>query len=385
MTQAAPLPAAPAERLLCGPGPANIDERVLAAMDKPLLGYLDPDFIAILDDLVSMLRLAFRRDHGLTIPLSSTGTAAMEAGIGALIEPGETVVVGVAGYFGRRIAEIATRHGARVIEVEAAFGEPIHVDQLLGAVDRHPEAALFALVHAETSTGVHQPVAELGTALASSNTLLMVDCVTSFAGNELQPEPWSIDYAYSCTQKCLGGPPGMAPVSLSERALERVRTRPGRSSFTFDLELLSRYWIERPPVYHHTPPALQIYALHEALRLLLEEGLERRWQRHLSAGQKLQAGLRELGLELLADESARLPQLTAVQVPDGIDGKAVQRQLLHEHALEVGGGLGPSAPPIWRIGLMGVNATSETADRVVEAFSSVLAKQPAFVASNSRQ
>ena len=358
--------------LLCGPGPTNVDERVLAAMQRPLLGYLDPDFIEVLDEVVSMLRAVYRRERGLTIPLSSTGTAGMEAGIAALVEPGDRVVVGIAGYFGQRIADIATRHGAHVVEVEVPLGEHVPVDRLLDALRAHPEARAVAVVQAETSTGVRQPLEELGAALAAGDTLLIADCVTSLGGIELEPEQWGIDYCYSCTQKCLGAPPGMAPVSLSERALERIRSRREPVPFTLDLELLGRYWVERPPVYHHTPPALEIYALREALRLVLEEGLEARWARHTQAGGRLQTGLRELGLELLAAERFQLPQLTAVRVPDGIDGREVQRRLRDECGIEVGGGLGPSAPPIWRIGLMGVNATQETAERVLEALHSVL-------------
>jgi alanine-glyoxylate transaminase/serine-glyoxylate transaminase/serine-pyruvate transaminase len=353
-------------------------------MAKPLLGYLDAAFIAILDELVTMLKIAYRRPDGLTIPLSSTGTSAMEAGIAALTEPGDTLIVGIAGYFGRRIAEIATRHGVQVVEAVSTPGDQVSIEDVLELLNAHPEARLVALVHAETSAGVRQQLGELSRALAFGDTLLMVDCVTSFAGNELEPANWSIDYAYSCTQKCLGAPPGMAPVTLSERAMERIRSRHAPTPFTLDFERLARYWVERPAAYHHTPPALNVYALHEALRLLLEEGLEQRWTRHTIAGRRLQAGLEELGLQLLANEESRLPQLTAVQVPEGIDGRAVQRELLDQHGLEIGGGLDASAPPIWRIGLMGPNATPATADRVLDAFETVLAQHASLTTKSRR-
>jgi alanine-glyoxylate transaminase/serine-glyoxylate transaminase/serine-pyruvate transaminase len=346
-------------------------------MQRPLLGYLDAEFIRVLDEVVSMLRAVYRREDGLTIPLSCTGTAGMEAGIAALVEPGDTVVVGVAGYFGQRIADIATRHGARVVEVAVPYGQSVPVDRLLDALRVHPDVRLVAVVQAETSTGVRQSLEELGTELASGETLLFADCVTSLGGIELEPEQWGLDYCYSCTQKCLGAPPGMAPVTVSERARERIRNRRVPVPFVFDFEALGRYWVDRPAVYHHTPPALQVYALHEALRLVLEEGLEMRWARHRDAGDTLQTGLRQLGLDFLASEGSQLPQLTAVRVPDGVDGREVQGRLRREHGIEVGGGLGPAAPDIWRIGLMGVNATRQTAAQVLDAFASVLGRNRA--------
>lgn len=273
-------------------------------MRKPLLGYLDPDFIRVLDEVVGMLKAVYRCERGLAFPLSSTGTAGMEASLAALLEPGETVIVGIAGYFGRRIAEVATRHGARVVEVVVAPGDHVPEERLFEVVRAHPEARAVAVVQAETSTGVRQPLENLGAGLRSGETLLVADCVTSLGGIELEPERWGIDYCYSCTQKCLGAPPGMSPVRLSERALERIRARRAPLPFTFDFALLARYWVERPAAYHHTPPASLIYALHEALRLLLEEGLEARWLRHAEAGAALQAGA--------AGARARVPRRRAL-------------------------------------------------------------------------
>ena len=362
-------------RLLCGPGPTNVDPAVLDAMQAPMLGHLDPDFHEILLEVVADLRDVYRAgDGGVVLAIQATGTSGMEAGIANLIEPGDTVVVGTAGYFGARIAEIARRYGANVVEVRADWGECVPNAELLDALDRHPEARLLAVVHAETSTGVEHPLGELGEALRGSDTLLMADCVTSLGGVTLDVGGWGVDYAFSCTQKCLAAPPGLSPVAMSERALERIRARTAPVPFSFDLELLRRYWIERPPTYHHTAPILSIYALREALRQVLDEGLQARVESHDYAGRHLQRQLRARGFELLADPAHQLAPLTAVRVPDGVDGKEVQVRLLREHGIEVGGGLGPAAPPMWRIGLMGANANVETADTVIAALDSVLAQ-----------
>ncbi len=375
---AAPAPISPPERLLCGPGPTNVDPAALAAMREPMLGHLDPDLHEILAELVSMLRRVYRAEAGLVLPLQSTGTAGMEAGIANLIEPGDVAIVGVNGYFGRRIAEIAGRHGAEVVEVSADWGEHVPNQRLLEALESYPDARLLAVVHAETSTGSQHPLAELGAAMAGSETLLMADCVTSLGGVELDFDAWGIDYAYSCTQKCLASPPGMSPIAVSERAMKRVRSRRTPVPFSADFELLEGYWVERPVTYHHTAPILHIYALHEVLRQTLAEGLERRWARHDEAGRHLQAGTADAGFELLAEPEHQLAPLTAIRVPEGVDGKAAQRALLDE-GIEVGGGLGPDAPAIWRVGLMGPNANVETADRVLDALASAVQSQGAAV------
>jgi alanine-glyoxylate transaminase / serine-glyoxylate transaminase / serine-pyruvate transaminase len=367
----------PPERLLCGPGPTNVDPGVLDAMRKPMLGHLDPDLHDILVDVVAMLRRVYRMPDGLVLPLHCTGTAGMEAGIANLVEPGDTVIVAQCGFFGRRISEIARRHGADVVAVEADWGECVSNDALIEELDRHPGARMVAVVHAETSTGVEHPLAELGAALRDRDTLLMADCVTSLAGVPLEVGAWGVDFAYACTQKCLAAPPGMSPVAVSERALQRLMARRTPVPFSFDLLLLEKYWIERPVTYHHTAPILGIYALHEALRSVLAEGLEARWQRHADAAQHLQAAVESRGLELLADPAHRLAPLTAVRVPEGVDGKAVQTGMLREHGIEIGGGLGPDAPAMWRIGLMGRNASTETADRVLDALDAVLADERA--------
>ena len=382
MTLAVPSELRPPQRLLCGPGPTNVEPRALAAMQQPMLGHLDPDFHDLLLEVVAMLRAAYRASAGLVLPLQATGTSGMEAGIANLLEPGDTAIVGVSGFFGRRIVEIARRHDVHVIEVEADWGEHVPNASILDALERHPEARLVAVVHAETSTGVEHPLAELGSALRDRDTLLLADCVTSLGGVELDFDAWGIDFAYSCTQKCLGAPPGMSPVAVSERALERLRARRSPVPFSLDLLLLEQYWGQRPVVYHHTAPILHIYALHEALRALLDEGLEQRWERHAAAGGLVQERLRDDGFELIADPDHQLAPLTAVRVPEGIDGKATQGRMLREHGIEIGGGLGPAAPPMWRIGMMGPNATTQTAERVVSALGAVLNDDPAVAAAH---
>jgi len=366
------MPLDPPFRLLCGPGPSDVDPSVLAAMRRPMLGHLDPAFHAVLDEVRALLHDVWRMPDGDVLALPSTGTSAMEAGIANLLEPGDTAIVADAGFFGRRLAAIALRHGANVVRIAAPWGETVPNAAILDALDRHPETRLVTVVHAETSTGALHPLRELGTELRGHDVLLMADCVTSLGGVPLETGRWRVDYAYSCTQKCLAAPPGMAPVALSPRAWRRIGSRRTPVPFSLDLELLRRYWIDRPAVYHHTTPILGVYALHEALRRVLDEGLEARWERHAAAAAHLQAALRDRGLELLADPRRQMAPLTAVRVPEGVDGKAVQARMLADHGIEIGGGLGPDAPPIWRIGLMGRNATVATADRVLAALDEVL-------------
>lgn len=375
-----PSPVNPPERLLCGPGPCNVSPAALAALQKPLLGHMDPDFADIMLELVALHRIAYQADGGLVLPLQATGTSGMECGLAHLLEPGDTVIVGVNGFFGRRIVEIAGRLGAQVVKVEADWGEHVANDALLDSLDQHPDARLVCVVHAETSTGVRHPLAELGAALRDRDVLLMADCVTSLGGIELRFDDWGIDFAYSCSQKCVGAPPGMSPVAVSDRGLERVAARTQPLPYAIDLTLLRKYWVERPLTYHHTTPVLNMYSLHEALREVAEEGLDARWARHEDVGRYLQDEVRSRGLELLAEPEFQLPQLTAIRVPDGVDGKAVAGRMLREHGIEIGGGLA-GAPPMWRIGLMGVNADRAVADRVLEALDAVLAGEPAFAAS----
>jgi alanine-glyoxylate transaminase / serine-glyoxylate transaminase / serine-pyruvate transaminase len=364
----------PGERLLCGPGPSNVHPDVVEAMRRPMNGHLDPDFWDVLDDLVRGLAALWRTSTGLTICLSSSGTSAMEAGFFNLIDPGDTVISCHWGFFGSRLNDFAHRIGANVIELTADFGEIVPVDRVLDTLAAHPETKIVSIVHAETSTGAEFPLADLADAMRStaSEAMLYADCVTSLGGQQVEVEAWGVDYAYSCSQKALGCPPGIAPVAISERAIVAMQRHQTPVPYYWNFEELTKYWIDRPITYHHTMPILQYYALYTGIKLALDEGLERRWARHADAGRYFQDEIRARGFELLADPDRQLVELTAVKVPDGVDGKEVQTRFLREHNLEVGGGLGPKAPPIWRVGLMGVNANRETADHVLSAFDAVL-------------
>jgi alanine-glyoxylate transaminase/serine-glyoxylate transaminase/serine-pyruvate transaminase len=350
----------------------NVEPSVLEAMQSPVLGHLDPDFHDLMSETIEMLRVVYGTSEGAVLPLQATGMSGMEMGLVNLLEPGDVVVVANAGFFGGRIAQVAARCGAEVIEVKGAWGESVPNQLLLDALDRHSPVRLLAVVHAETSTGVEHPLAELSAQLGQSDTLLFVDCVTSLGAVPVRIDDWGIDFAYSCTQKSLGGPPGMSPVAFSQRALERVQSRARPVPFSFDVGLLLDYWVKRPATYHHTAPILHVYALHEALRLVLEEGLPERWGRHARVGRDFQAAVRSRGLELLATPDRRLPNLTAIRVPEDVDGRLVQRRMLSEHSIEIGGGLGPDAPEMWRVGLMGQNARPEAAERVLSGLASVL-------------
>ena len=364
----------PGERLLCGPGPSNVNPKVLQAMSLEMNGHLDPDFWDILVDLVAGLQALWRRPDGLTLCFSASGTSGMEAGLTNLTEPGDTVLAIHAGFFGARIAEMARRLELNVVELTAPLGQIVPLDQVEEALNANPDTKLVAVVHAETSTGVRYPVPDLGAMVRATapDALLMADCVTSLGGEEVSPVEWGIDYGYSCSQKSLGCPPGLSPFSMSPRAVEVARDKKHPAPYSFDVDLLQKYWVERPIAYHHTMPILQYYALYEGIRLALEEGLENRWARHEDAGRYFQTAMRDRGFTFLSDPDHQLWELSAIDVPEGVDGKEIQGRILREHDIEVGGGLGPTAPPIWRVGLMGVNANRETADRVLNAFDAVL-------------
>ena len=364
----------PGPRLLCGPGPSNVNPEVLEKMNLPMNGHLDPDFWDLLLDLVEGLKALWRRADGLSLCFSASGTSGMEAGFANLTQPGDKVLVIHAGFFGARIAEMARRAQTDLVELTAPLGQIVPLDQVEETLTANPDTKLVGVVHAETSTGVRYPVAELGAILRANapEALLLVDAVTSLGGEEVSPTEWGIDYAYSCSQKSLGCPPGLSPFTVSPRALERIRDRTTPVSFSFDIDLLEKYWVERPMTYHHTMPILQYYALYEGIRLSLEEGLQNRWARHEDAGRYFQTAMRDRGHTFLSDPDHQLWELSAIDVPAGVDGKEIQTRILREHGIEVGGGLGPTAPPIWRVGLMGVNANRETADRVLAAFDAAL-------------
>jgi alanine-glyoxylate transaminase / serine-glyoxylate transaminase / serine-pyruvate transaminase len=340
------------------------------ALAGPVLGHLDPQFLALLDSTNDRLRQVFGTANALTLPLSGTGSAGMEASFVNFVRPGDPVVVGVNGVFGERMCEVADRHGAQVIRVDAEWGQPIDPERLLSA---HRAPAMIAVVHAETSTGVRNDIAPLGQ--GKGTALLLVDMVTSLGGIEVAVDDWSVDIAYSGTQKCLGVPPGLAPLTVSERALERIVERP--SSWYLDLNLLARYVNDGSAgarVYHHTAPVVMVAGLHAGLGAILDEGLKAGWARHAECGGQLQDGLVGLGLELLVAEDHRLPQLTTVRIPDGVDDAAVRRELLSAYGIEIGAGAGRLAGQIWRIGCMGHTARRRNVVALLGALKEVLGR-----------
>lgn len=347
------------DRLLLGPGPSNPYPEATEALTRPALGHLDPEFLALAAETSERLRAVFRTKNRLTLPVSGTGSAGMEACITSLVEPGDTVIVGVNGYFGERLCEVASRAGAEIVRVEAAWGTPLDPEALLDAQRTTPSARLVAIVHAETSTGVRNEIAPLR-ALQDTDTLLLLDTVTSLGGIPVEIDGWGVDASYSATQKCLGAPSGMSPVTLSDRALERVRTRTRPpASFYLDLGLLDAY-LNEPHRYHHTASSPLVSAVHAGLGRLLDEGLEQAWERHARVGEQLQGSLPGLRFELIAPEGYRLPQLTAARLPAGVDDAAARKVLREEFGIEVGGGLGPFAGAAWRIGLMGHSASDRS-------------------------
>ncbi|MFN8034378.1 MAG: alanine--glyoxylate aminotransferase family protein [Acidimicrobiia bacterium] len=343
------------ERLLLGPGPSNPYPEAQAALARPMLGHLDPEFLALLDETAARLRQVFRTANELTLPISGTGSAGMETCFVNLVEPGDTVIVGVNGVFGERMCEVARRCGAEVVRVDAPWGRAMDPQRLLDAQRAQPGARLVAVVHAETSTGVESDVAPLA-ALQETDTLLLVDTVTSLGGIPVEVDRWGVDACYSGTQKCLGVAPGLSPVTFSARAAERLRARrEPPQSWYLDLGLIGAY-VGAARRYHHTAPISMIFSLHAGLGALLDEGLEAAWARHRAVGALLQERLPKRGFSLLAEEGHRLPQLTSCRLPDGVDDATTRRALLDRYGIEVGGGLGELAGTAWRIGLMGHTA-----------------------------
>jgi alanine-glyoxylate transaminase / serine-glyoxylate transaminase / serine-pyruvate transaminase len=355
-----------------GPGPSNPYPEVTLALARPVLGHLDPDFLAILDGVNERLRLVFATENALTLPLSGTGSAGMEASFVNFVRAGDPVVIGVNGVFGERMCDVADRLGAEVIRVEAPWGTPIPADALLSA---HPNPSILAVIHAETSTGVRNDIAPLGA--GKGDALLLVDMVTSLGGIEVNVDAWGVDIAYSGTQKCLGVPPGLSPLTVSDRARDRMVERP--SSWYLDLNMLSRYvqaGAEGGRVYHHTAPVTMIGALHAGLGAILDEGLEPARARHAECGQLLQDGLETLGLKLFAQADHRLPQLTTVEIPTDLPGEMseadARRVLLQRYGIEIGAGAGQLAGRVWRIGCMGHTARRRNVLALLGAMKEVL-------------
>ncbi len=365
----------PSARVLLGPGPSNIHPRVMKAMLSPVVGHLDPDFVRVMEDIKKLLRIVFQTANEITFPVSGTGSAGMEMAMANLIEDGDEVVVAVNGAFGERLADAAGRLGAKVHRVDAEWGRIVETERLEATLKtaRHPK--LLAVVHAETSTGVYQPVEELGALAHRYGALMVMDAVTSLGCVPVEIDRWQVDVCYSCTQKGIGAPPGLAPVTFSERAMQTVRTRKQKCrSWYFDVAMIERYW-GPDRLYHHTAPISMNYAIYEALRIVFEEGLEARFKRHRVNSAALQAGVRAMGLELAAQEGYRLPQLTAVRVPSGIDDAKVRAELLRTFNLEIGAGLGVFKGKVWRIGLMGESSRRENVLLVLNALETALAAQ----------
>lgn len=366
MTDTATLP----ERLLLGSGPSPVPEPVLEALARPTLGHLDPAFGEVIDEVGDLLRQAFVTENRVAFPVSGTGSAGMEAMVANLVEPGDRVVCGVHGLFGERMADELTRHGAEVVRVEADWGRAIDPQALIDAVEADPAPAALFVVHGETSTGVAQPLDGLADAIHERDGLLLLDCVTSLTGHPLRLDEAGVDAAFSGSQKCLNAPPGLAPFTVGERALAKLRSRSAPvPSWYFDLGLILAYVDgEGGRTYHHTAPTNMIVALREALRIAVaDEWLATRWERHRRAHEALRAAFAALGMERLAPDGEGLHPLLAVRVPDGVDEAAVRRRLLLDHDIEISGGLGPLAGKAWRIGVMGVGAQREPQELLVAA------------------
>jgi alanine-glyoxylate transaminase/serine-glyoxylate transaminase/serine-pyruvate transaminase len=357
-----------------GPGPSNVHPRVLKAMAAPLVGHLDPYFLGLMNETMDLLRFVFQTKNELTIPVSGTGSAGMEACLCNLIEPGDDAVICVNGVFGERMSDVAGRCGAKVREVHAEWGQPIEPAQLEASLQEAP-AKLVGMVHAETSTGVLQPMEEISEVVHRAGALLVLDTVTSLGGHPVLVDEWGVDACYSGTQKCLSCPPGLAPLTFGDRAIAALEARKKKvQSWYLDLSMIRRYWgSER--VYHHTAPVSMIYGLREALLLIQEEGLEARFRRHQSNHLALVAGLQAAGLEMMVKEEHRLWSLNAVSIPEGIDDGKVRQRLLSQSGIEIGSGLGPLRGKIWRVGLMGHSSDESNVLYFLSALEVALAQQ----------
>lgn len=362
------------KRVLMGPGPSDVEPRVLEALSRPTIGHLDPAFLQMLNEIRELLQYTFQTKNGLTLAMSGTGSAGMETCVVNLIEPGDPMLVCVNGVFGRRMADVAQRCGAEVSTIEVEWGKVFSPEQIAAALKKKP-AKVVGMVHAETSTGAGQPIEEISRIVHEHGTLLLVDTVTSLSGMNVDVDGWQIDACYSGSQKCLSCPPGLSPVTFSAAAVKAIENRKTKvQSWHLDLSMIRKYWgSERR--YHHTAPINMLYALLEALRIVKEEGLENRWARHLANHKILRAGLSAIGIEYVTQPGYELPMLNAVSIPDGVDDAAVRSQLLNEFNLEIGGGLGDFKGKAWRIGLMGFSSTLSNVLLFLSALEKCLADQ----------
>lgn len=364
----------PTPRTLMGPGPSDVNPRILSALARPTIGHLDPEFIRLMDEVKSLLQFAFQTENELTIPVSAPGSAGMETCFVNLMSPGDKVIVCVNGVFGNRMADNVKRLGGEAVLVEDQWGTPVSAEKLRSTLEQHADAVIVAFVHAETSTGVRSDAKALCAIAQEFGCLSIVDCVTSLGGIEVKLDEWGADAAYSGTQKCLSCVPGLSPISLSKAAVARVQSRKTPvSSWFLDLNLVMGYWGQgQTRAYHHTAPVNALYGLHESLVILEEEGLESSWKRHQHNHLALRAGVEALGLKFIVAEDFRLPQLNTVTIPDGVDEGAVRKQLLSLYNLEIGAGLGVLAGKVWRIGLMGYASNPRNVLFCVNALESVL-------------
>ncbi len=359
-------------RILMGPGPSDVNPRVLKAMATPLIGHLDPEFLVVMDDIKAMTQETLQTNNPLTFVVSAPGSAGMETCLVNLLEPGDEAVVCINGVFGTRLADIAERCGAKVIKVEAAWGTPIDPEDVKTAL-ANSNPKLLAIVHAETSTGVLQPLEEISKMTKDTGALFVVDAVTSFCGVDLKVDEWGIDALYSGSQKCLSAPPGLSPVTFSQAAIDVLDNRKTKvQSWFLDLTMVKNYWAGAKRAYHHTAPVSAMFAMRESLRIVLEEGLENRFKRHQDNHELLRDGLEAMGFEFLVEKAYRLPMLNAVKIPEGIDEAAVRKQLLEDYNIEIGGGLGPFAGKIWRIGLMGESSTKNHVNMLLSALKQII-------------
>ncbi|MEM9586846.1 MAG: alanine--glyoxylate aminotransferase family protein [Planctomycetota bacterium] len=363
----------PRERLLMGPGPSTVPARILRAMSAPTLGHLDPQYIQYMDETCQLIRQVYQTENALTFPVSGTGMAGMETILVNLIEPGDEAIVCINGVFGGRMKDNMERCGATVHAIEVPWGHTFTRQQIADAIDQHPAAKMLGIVHAETSTGAHQDLTGIGDLLHDAGMLFAVDSVTSLAGHEVKVDQWGIDAIYSGTQKCLSCPPGLSPVSFSPRAIEKLESRTSKvRSWYLDVSMLKNYYTGAGGrAYHHTAPINMVYALREALAIVVEEGLENRFARHQQMHQLLRGQLEALGLKYIPENS--LATLNCVAVPEGIDEAAIRSRLLNEFDIEIGGGLGVFAGKAWRIGLMGHSATARNIGTLVSALQHCLA------------
>ena len=359
-------------RVLLGPGPSNVHPRVFQAMTSPILGYLDPEFLEIMDDSMELLRHLFQTKNEVAITLPGTGMSGMEASICNVVEPGDEVIVGIHGFFGQRMAEIVERHGGTAIRVEVEFGDVIQVSQIEDALDRYPNAKMVGVVHGETSSGVGQPLSELGGLVRSRDKIFLVVTVCSLGGSDIRVDEFNIDICYSGGQKCIGGPAGIACITLNDRAMSLIERRAKPvDTWYLDLALIRKYWFG-DRAYHHTAPGPMTYALREALRMIQEEGLKERFARHQRCGDLLKQELVGMGLELFGDPDHRLPMLTCVLIPDGIDDALVRKRLLDDYRIEIVGGFGPLKGKAWRIGLMGYSCQERHVHYLIAALGEIL-------------